>query len=116
MLSFSLFPPPALLPPSIYSSPTLCCSDEYHPSKSEMQRNLSHFSPLFPLSLSLPFSPPPSVSLALLSFSLSLSLPDFLIYLPFLPLAYVDLILSHYDDLRFSFSCWPIKTKQQQQQ
>ncbi len=114
MLSFALFPPPSLLPPSIYSSPTLCRSDEYHPSKSEMQRNLSHFSPLFPFSLSLPFSPPPSVSLAPVSFSLSL--PDFLIYLPFLPLEYVDLILSHYDDLRFSFSCWPIKTKQQQQQ
>lgn len=105
----SLFPPPSLLPPSIYSSPTLCRSDEYHPSKSEMQRNLSFLTPLF-LSLSLPFSPPPSVSLA----PLSVSLPDFLIYLPCLPLAYVDLILSHYDDLRFSFSCWPIKTKQQQ--
>lgn len=107
---------PSLLPPSIAisSSPMLCRSDEYHPSKSEMQRNLSHFSPLFPLSYLSLFSPPPSVSLAPLSFSLSL--PSFLIYLPFLPLAYVDLILSHYDDLRFSFSCWPIKTKQQQQQ
>ena len=71
-------PPPSplpLLPPSIAisSSPTLCRSDEYHPSKSEMQRNLSHFSPLFPLSyLSLFSLFPPSVSLAPLSFSRSL--------------------------------------------
>lgn len=79
----------------------------------DAEESLSFLTPLSPL-LIFPFSPPPSVSSAPLSFSLSL--PDFLIYLPFLPLAYVDLILSHYDDLRFSFSCWPIKTKQQQQQ
>lgn len=74
---------------------------------------ISH--PSFPSPyLSLSLHPPLFLWLSCLS--LSLSLPDFLIYLPFLPLAYVDLILSHYDDLRFSFSCWPIKTKQQQQQ
>lgn len=76
-----------------------------------MQRNLSL--------ISHPSFPSAYLSLLLDSFSLPplppLLLPNFLICLPFLSLAYVGLILSHYDDLRFSFSCWPIKTKQQQQ-
>lgn len=102
--SLSVLPPPWLLPSSIYSSPTLCRSDEYHPSKSEMQRNLS----IVP-------QPPFSSAYLFLSLHPSSVFPPFLIYFPFLLIAYVDLILSHYDDLRFSFSCWPIKTKQQRQ-
>lgn len=71
----------------------------------------SHFSPSF-LSPFFSFPLHPLCffwSPFFLSLSLSLFWLDFLNYLPFLPLAYVDLILSHYDDLRFSFSCWPIK-------
>ena len=81
----------------------------------DAEESLSFLTPLSPL-LSLPFLSLPPLCFFGSPVFLSLSLPSFLIYLPFLPLAYVDLILSHYDDLRFSFSCWPIKTKQQQQQ
>lgn len=61
ILSFS-YAPPLLLTPSIYSFLTLCRSDEYHPSKSEMQRNLSLSFPtlLFP-SPYLSFLSPPVI-------------------------------------------------------
>lgn len=82
-----------------------CRSDEYHLSKSEMQGNLS-----FPNHLFLPLIPPflsthsllhlpPSFSVFLCPISLHTS--------PSSPFANADLILSHYNDLRFSFSCCP---------
>lgn len=108
LCSFSLFPPPLLLPHSIYSSLMLCRSDEYHPSKSEMQRNLSlSFLTLFSLPFLVLLSSPPSLLLWVSLLSPSFDLISLTTLLSFL--AYVDLILPHYDDLRFSFSGWPIK-------
>lgn len=99
----------------------LCCSDEYYPSKPQLLRNLSFLATLCHLLISL-FPSTPCVSTApqsYFSFSLSFTCFFFFLFFPyliFLPLTYVDLILPHYNDFRFGFSCRPIKSRQQQQQ
>lgn len=97
-------------PPSLsLSLPlTLCCSDEYYPSKPELWRNLLFLAALRCL-LIFPFLSTPCVFIAPQSLFLLSLFPFNFFYLIFLPLTYVDLILSHYNDFRFSFTCRPLK-------
>lgn len=104
-----------LYTPTISPPLTLYCSDEYYPSKPQLEESLNSRHSLPSPYLSLPLHP--LVHGSAITFPV-LALCQFLFfpYLIFLPLTYVDLILSRYNDFRFSFSCRPIKTRQQQQQ
>lgn len=59
--------------------------------------------------LIFPFLSTPCVFTAPQSLFLLSLFPFDFFYLIFLPLTYVALILSHYNDFRFSFTCWPLK-------
>lgn len=74
--------------------PVLCRSDEYQPTKSEMQRNLPG-SPSFLTAFTV------YILLPLLS-SLYLN-SSFTVFFSFF--AYMDIILFQHDDLRFGFGC-----------
>lgn len=113
--SFAFLPSHSLVPPSVYLFPTLCRSEDYHPSKSERSGGISLISLHFSHLLSFP-SPSPhpfrlcgsTIFLPISVQTSSSTFPSSLLLRMWISFSLIIMIW------RFSFSCWPIKTKQQQ--
>lgn len=113
--SFALLPSYSLVPPSVYHFPVVCCSEDYHPSKSERSGGISLVSLHFSHLLSFPFPSPHHFCVCGSPIFLPISVQTSFSTFPssFLLRMWISfsLIIMIW---RFSFSCWPIKTKQPQ--